>query len=137
METVSFYIERFGYYIARYFVTYNFLLKIYADPDSFAYAQSVFEKLHIFAFQHLIFIGREFRSLQLQYPDWRFCFVVLTKSAQSGFESRTKALPELFPPTNKKGTSVPFFVFAERARFELAGPFKGSTSLAKRYIRPL
>lgn len=48
---------------------------------------------------------RDVRSLQDQYPDWRFCFAwkyKLTKSAQSGFESRTQAAPGLLSSAQQK-----------------------------------
>ncbi len=40
-----------------------FLARKTLDPDSLAFARSVFEKLQIFSFQ----------------PDWRFCFVITHK----------------------------------------------------------
>lgn len=107
----------FGHYMARYFSTslcsYGKILRI----------------------SHMN--RREFRSLQDQYPHWIFCFVVLTKYTQWGFESRTQGLPDLARLRIKKSRCKQRIFKCGDGEIRTRGAFKGLTSLAKKLIRPL
>lgn len=82
---------------------------------------------------------REFRPRKLLLPAevfWSpvFASLVTTSSMRKPFESRPHLLAQMFPPQNRKNTSIHwcFFYFAERARFELARPVR-----VRRFSKPL